>query len=62
MNGTIFKMHVTECLAPEIRAGDTVIMDNLDSHKTQAIRDAITEREAHLLCLPPYSADLEQFR
>ena len=55
-------MHVTECLAPEIRAGDTVIMDNLDSHKTQAIRDAITEREAHLLCLPPYSADLEQFR
>jgi transposase len=58
MNGLIFKMYVRKCLAPELRPDDTVIMDNLGSHKSQAIRDAINERGAHLLFLPPYSPDL----
>ncbi len=51
-------MYIRECLAPELRPGDTVIMDNLGSHKSQAVRDAITEQGAHLLFLPPYSPDL----
>ena len=58
MNGVIFKMYVRECLVPELRPGDIVIMDNLGSHKSQAIRDSITEQGAHLLFLPPYSPDL----
>ena len=58
MNGLIFKMYVSECLAPELRPGDTVIMDNLGSHKALAIKNAILERGAHLLFLPPYSPDL----
>lgn len=58
MNGLIFKMYVRECLAPHLRPGDTVIMDNLGSHKSQAVRDAITSQGAHLLFLPPYSPDL----
>ena len=57
MNGRIFQMYVRDCLAPELRPGDTVIMDNLGSHKSQAVRDAIAERGAHLLFLPPYSPD-----
>ena len=58
MNGLIFQMYVRDCLAPELRPGDTVIMDNLGSHKSVAVRDAITERRAHLLFLPAYSPDL----
>lgn len=58
MNGLIFQMYVRECLAPELRPGDTVIMDNLGSHKSGEVRDAITERGAHLLFLPPCSPDL----
>jgi transposase len=58
MNGLIFQMYIRDCLAPELRPGDTVIMDNLGSHKSRAVRDAIAERGAHLLFLPPYSPDL----
>ena len=58
MNGLIFQMYVRECLAPELRPSDTVIMDNLGSHKSQAVRDSIMEQGAYLLFLPPYSPDL----
>ena len=33
-------------------------MDNLGSHKGQAVRQAIRDAKAHLLFLPPYSPDL----
>ena len=36
----------------------SVIMDNLSSHKRQAIRAAIRAAGALLLFLPPYSPDL----
>jgi transposase len=32
-------------------------MDNPESHKSPAVRDAIAERGARLLFLPPYSPD-----
>ena len=58
MNGIIFQTYVRRCLAPELRPGDIVVMDNLGSHKSQAVHDAIRERDAQLLFLPPYSPDL----
>lgn len=58
MNGRIFRAYVEQVLAPELRAGDIVIMDNLGSHKVQGVRDAIQARGATLLYLPPYSPDL----
>ena len=38
--------------------GDIVLLDNLRSHKTAGIAEAITAREAQLIYLPPYSPDL----
>jgi transposase len=38
--------------------GDIVVMDNLGSHKSQAVRAAIRDAGARLLFLPPYSPDL----
>ena len=58
MNGAIFKTYVSECLVPELRPGDTVIMGNLSSHKSLAVRDAIATAGAHLMFLPPYSPDM----
>jgi transposase len=58
MNGEIFQYYVAQHLAPALRPGDIVIMDNLGSHKSQAVRNAITAVGAHLLFLPPYSPDL----
>jgi transposase len=45
-------------LAPTLRAGDVVVLDNLSSHKVAGIKEAIEGRGANLLYLPPYSPDL----
>jgi transposase len=44
-------------LAPELRPGDIVIMDNLSSHKGPRVREMIEAADANLLYLPPYSPD-----
>jgi transposase len=44
-------------LAPELRHGDVVIMDNLSSHKGPRVREMIEAAGAELRYLPPYSPD-----
>ena len=58
MNGAIFRAWVEQMLAPELRPGDIVIMDNLAAHKVGGIAAAIKRRQAELRYLPPYSPDL----
>ncbi len=58
VNGEAFRACVEQVLVPTLSPGDVVVMDNLGSHKGQAIRTAIREARAHLLFLPPYSPDL----
>ena len=57
MNGVIFRAYVEQFLAPTLRPGDIVIMDNLPAHKVAGIEEAITAAGASLLYLPPYSPD-----
>ena len=58
MNGAWFLAYVEQVLAPTLTAGDIVIMDNLPAHKSPAAEQAIRERGAWLIFLPPYSPDL----
>lgn len=58
INGQFFSAYVEQFLAPTLSAGDIVIMDNLGSHKGQAVRKAIRAAGAKLFYLPPYSPDL----
>ena len=58
INGERFRAWVEQALAPTLRPGDLVIMDNLAAHKVQGVREAIEARGARLLYLPPYSPDL----
>ena len=58
MNGDVFLAYVQQQLAPTLHAGDTVIMDNLSSHKRAGVREAIEAVGAKLVYLPPYSPDL----
>jgi transposase len=58
MNGEAFRAYVEQILAPTLRTGDIVVMDNLGSHKVAGIREAIEARGASLQYLPPYSPDL----
>ena len=41
INGRAFRAWVEQFLAPELRHGDIVVMDNLSSHKVVGIRKAI---------------------
>jgi len=58
VNGEIFLVYVKDHLAPTLRRGDIVVMDNLSSHKVQGVREAIEAAGASVAYLPPYSPDL----
>ena len=58
INGPLFRAWVEQHLAPVLRLGDIVVMDNLSSHKVTGIREAIEAVGAELRYLPPYSPDL----
>jgi transposase len=58
INGEIFLAYTRQHLAPTLRPGDIVIMDNLSSHKRAGVREAIHAAGAGLVYLPPYSPDL----
>ena len=57
IDGPAFLAWVGQFLAPALRPGDTVVADNLGSHKVAGVREAIGARGASLLYLPPYSPD-----
>lgn len=57
INGDWFEAYVAQVLAPTLRPGDTVVMDNLSSHKRTSVKAMIEARGAQLKFLPPYSPD-----
>ena len=58
VNGETFLEYIRNALAPTLKVGDIVIMDNLSVHKVAGVRQAIEEKGASVLYLPPYSPDL----
>jgi transposase len=58
INGPRFLAYVEQALAPTLRPGDVVVLDNLRAHKVKGVREAIAAAGAELLYLPPYSPDL----
>jgi transposase len=58
INATVFRAYVEQVLAPTLRSGDILILDNLSSHKVAGVREAVEARGAQVLYLPPYSPDL----
>jgi transposase len=57
MNGNAFLAYVEQVLAPSLKPGDVVVLDNLSAHKVPGGREAIEAAGARLLYLPPYSPD-----
>jgi len=58
IDGQTFLAYVEQFLVPTLQPGDIVIIDNLGSHKGNAVRRAIRTAGAKLFFLPPYSPDL----
>lgn len=57
MNGNTFLAYVEQILAPSLKPGDIVVLDNLSAHKVAGVREAVEAAGARLLYLPPYSPD-----
>ncbi|WP_156436363.1 IS630 family transposase [Bradyrhizobium pachyrhizi] len=58
MDGPSFLAYVEQVLAPTLRKGDIVFMDNLRTHKIAGVREAIEAVGARVRYLPAYSPDL----
>lgn len=58
LNGELFLEYMRKFLAPTLRHGDIVVMDNLSSHKVSGVVEAIEAVGAKVMFLPPYSPDL----
>jgi transposase len=58
MNGTAFLAYTEQVLAPTLKPGDVVVMDNLPAHKASGVGEAIKRTGARLVFLPPYSPDM----
>lgn len=57
MTRETFEHWVHTRLAPRLRRGDVVLLDNHQGHKSALVRHAIEHRGATVLFLPPYSHD-----
>ncbi len=55
--GAVFEAYVERFLAPELAEGQVVVMDNLNAHKGDRVRELVEARGASLLFLPSYSPD-----
>jgi transposase len=56
-NAVAFERYVEELLAPNLTAGQIVIMDNLAAHKGKKVEQLIEDKGCQLLFLPAYSPD-----
>jgi transposase len=56
-NREVFETYVEQVLAPTLRRGQVVVMDNLTAHKGERVRELIERQGCELLYLPPYSPD-----
>ena len=57
-NSQVFEPYVERVLAPMLREGQAVVMDNLSAHKGKRVRELIEGRGCELIYLPSYSPDL----
>jgi transposase len=58
MDGEAFTAYLEHVLCPELRPGDTLILDNLSTHKVPSVSRLLSARGAQVRYLPPYSPDL----
>lgn len=56
-DASAFEVYVEQLLAPSLKPGQIVILDNLSIHQGPRVRAAIAARGCRLLFLPAYSPD-----
>jgi transposase len=57
VDGAVFAAYALRVLAPTLRSGQVVVLDNLSAHKSADARTAVEAVGCRLLFLPAYSPD-----
>jgi len=57
LNGDFFGYYVENCLAPVMKKGDTLILDNCSAHKVTGALKPLTDKGVNVIFLPVYSSD-----
>ena len=57
LNGEFFTAYVKECLAPAMKKGDALILDNLSPHKVEDALKPLIDKGVKVIFLPVYSPD-----
>jgi len=57
LNGEFFALYVMKNLAPSMKRGDTLILDNLSAHKVKGAIQPLIDRGINVVFLPSYSSD-----
>jgi transposase len=58
VDAEVFTVYLQQVLWPCLQPGDTLILDNLATHKIQRVGQILSDRGVSLRYLPPYSPDL----
>jgi transposase len=58
VDAEVFLVYLEQVLVPCLQAGDTLILDNLATHKVQGVESLLRAKGVELRYLPPYSPDL----
>ena len=58
VDAEVFTAYLEQVLCPQLREGDTLILDNLSTHKIQNVGRLLSAQGVGLRYLPPYSPDL----
>jgi transposase len=53
----VFEAYLERVLAPTLKPGRVVVVDNLSAHKGGRVKEIVEGRGCELLYLPPYSPD-----
>ena len=58
VDAEVFTAYLEQVLCPQLRQGDTLILDNLSTHKIHNVSRLLSARGVGVRYLPPYSPDL----
>jgi transposase len=58
VDAEVFLVYLQQVLVPCLQPGDTLILDNLSTHKIQGVAPLLRAKGVELRYLPPYSPDL----
>ena len=58
-NAELFELYIKNILIKALKFGDVLVMDNINFHKTQKVKEFVESVGASTLFLPTYSPDLK---